>query len=282
MKSRVQAFSLIELMVALAIAAILTLMIGQMMSSVLKSWTKEKGNLRKNMDARAVIELLVSDLQALVIRPDPLRVDMEWFHKINDTTAKAEADANGGYLSAKPSWLMFLAVPVDRNTSVAGNVCAVSYRVGYQDPLMTGAAGNYRQTGLFRCRREADETFKNVLNLTNLHTNYWALPTANPRVASDFLIANVIDFQVAFEALNPDDSVVTIPPSATVRLGDKLQVDPSPGNLQDGAKLQSVDLVLTLINEDAVKKLETVSGTPRNRIISESSQRYVRRVRLNY
>jgi prepilin-type N-terminal cleavage/methylation domain-containing protein len=277
-----KAFSLIELMVAVAIAMILALIIGQMMSSVLKVWTREKGLLRKNMDARSVMDLMVSDLESIVIRQKVMVSNSsansaEWLHKENDVSQQ------DGYLSSPSAWLMFLAAPVDKDSSLNGDVNALSYRLGYMDPI--SSSGSVKMMGLFRAKRTTTDTFANVLGINNF-LPYWSGGGIETQGKNDFLIANIVDFQVSFQAINPDGSTVQIPPSATVRLGDTLgdaNNNPLP-NVDPNAKLQSIDVILTLISEEDAQHLRALSGNPaaQAKIAQQSGQRYVRRLRLNY
>lgn len=67
---RKSGFTIIELLVATAVTAILAGLMIAMVSSVLSAWNRTSSSLRTNNDAKIVFDLLTEDLQGAVYRTD--------------------------------------------------------------------------------------------------------------------------------------------------------------------------------------------------------------------
>ncbi len=276
-------FTLIELLVAIAITAILLVIVLQSTTSLLHTWSRQRNILRKNLDARAAIELMAGDLRAMVIRQRQFTPAAEWVDKQTDTSITGV----GSYLSSgNAAWLMFFTVPIDRDLTLPGDVCAVSYRLGYEDPIAGSSGRTYPLMGLYRDVAPAGtasaDTFGSVLGLADLYGGYWNSGSRTLKSAN-FLIAHIIDFQVIFHAQNPDGSAVDIPASATVRLGDALTATPAPSGLNASAKLTSVDVLITLLSEETAMQLRQITDpTVQKRLVQQNAQSFARRIAVSY
>ncbi len=293
-RARRGGFTLIELMVAIAITALLLGIVLQVTTSMLHTWQRQRGILRKNLDARAAIELMTNDLRAIVIRPHQLlqnNLPAEWVNmQVVDT--QSTITAAGGYVaSPQVAWLMFFTVPIDRTLSLPGDVCAVSYRLGYEDPITSASGKSYPMMGLYRhlvpMGTSTAGTFGAVLGLSDLYGGFWKGQGSGsadyPLQAADFLIAHVIDFQVIFRAQNPDGTVVDVPASSTFRLADAISVSPPLAALNASARLVSIDLLITLVNEETAQSLRQVSSqTVQQQLVRQNAQNFTRRVLVSY
>lgn len=274
MKSVRQSFTLVELMVAMSITALLVVIIAQLVSAILISWTRGSGRLSKNMDARAAMELIVQDIQSTLIQPSSTRSTYEWLRKDVDTGL-----TGGSYTANNVARLMFFSTPTDRGNTLSGNVCAVGYRLGYEDPITAGNANSVKLFGLYRTLVDAPTTFNNVLGQTNLWDNYWK--NQNMLQSTNFLIPHVIDFRVICHVRNPDGSEVQVPHDSLVTLGCTFQATPAQSSIQAGAHLEALDVSLKLISEETATKIRNGAPNP-NLLILENSLTYVRRVQISY
>lgn len=63
-------FSLIEILVAVAVLSLLVIMLGQMLGSMSRAWVNGQRRVNNFSKARALLDLMVRDLQGCVFRPD--------------------------------------------------------------------------------------------------------------------------------------------------------------------------------------------------------------------
>jgi len=273
-KHAIKAFTLVEMMVAIAITCILIVAIAAFISAVLSNWTTGRDQLRKNMDARAALDLIVQDLDNVVISPSPLRPAQEWICKDVDP-----AIGGGAYTATNVAKLMFFSTPLDQTPNLSGNVCGVAYCLGYEDPILTNSSNSIKLFGLYRTRISPSDTFVNLIGATNLETSYWT--NVNMLASTNFLIPHVIDFRIICHVRNPDNSLADVPYDSLVTLGDGLQVSPSQSNILAGAYLESMDVSIKLITEDIASDIRH-SPANANELISLKSQTYMRHIALSY
>ena len=67
------AFTLIEIMVATVVMIVLTGLVIQITSEVLKVWNRSSGKLSANAEARIAMDLLTQDLETAVFRNNNLQ-----------------------------------------------------------------------------------------------------------------------------------------------------------------------------------------------------------------
>src|SRR5262245_53739940 len=91
-----RAFTLLELLAAMAITTLLVVVIVQMTNSVLHLWPYGKDRVQKNMDARMALELLAQDIRAGVIRANavpPSPTPLQWL----ETRPESGVGPGGGF-----------------------------------------------------------------------------------------------------------------------------------------------------------------------------------------
>lgn len=188
-------FTILELMVAMAITTIIVTVLVGITSVALDAWTRSRSEVRASRQAKSMVDTMVRDFEALVTRRGN---SFEWLY------AKVSADLPGDKLkSTNAADLIFFTAATDRyagqiNTATdkGGDVSCVSYKLDYQDPIASGNT-TYSTFALYRLLVNPDETFTNLLGKTDLKTAFSAY---SPKVANveNFVCENVYQFTLTF------------------------------------------------------------------------------------
>lgn len=279
-------FTIIELLVALAITSIVVVLLISMTGVVADAWRDGNNKIFTNTEARAAFNRLTEDLESAVIR-DTIE-DAEWF--------QARVDDSSGFSTepANPTWLMFFTVPTDRQLfeyeagtgdydetqPVPGNVYGVSYKIVEQDPV-GGGSGEYRLFGLYRAFPDADnpaeETFNNILGIPALET-YWEGRDETEDI-DNFYISNIFDFSFTFwitvfgeDSGEPETRAILVSSTADdgveeVRVkSDRLVVGSTE---YPGGKLAAVEISMTILTrEGAIRARDNNIGESVNEFVA--------------
>lgn len=154
-------FTLVEILAASAIMMFIIVAVLGLTSSVLNSFNAASNQLSTNAEARQAFELLASDLESAIIKSDGnpwIEVQQEnvgdltdvakiYFYSPVSVRPRNEYDSSGNVLQA-----------------INGDICAVSYRIIYQNPFTPASSDNRRY--LFqRAIIDPEVTFSNFLGL---------------------------------------------------------------------------------------------------------------------
>ena len=166
--ARERGFTLLELMLAMAVTALLLVLLASVASQGLQNSRQINETVRMQSDATAALGMIASDLQALAIDVRPIEV------------LECQAETVRGVNS---SWLMGLSRVYDNPGSNKqqnfGELRAFSYRMAYGDPVTGGTSGNTCVYGLYRKALTTGTTRSSILGamLANpdqgLSMNYW-------------------------------------------------------------------------------------------------------------
>ena len=183
-------FTLLELLVAVTITAIIMVVLLSMTVVVADAWKNGNNKIFTNNEARAGLGRLSTDLENAVFHDIP---GAEWFVSTQDESYFSDVPK-----PANSTWLMFYTIPTDRqiyekvagsteynySRPIPGNVVTMSYKIVPQDPIsISGSTGKseFMLYGLYRTSpgnanlagsNPAKETFDNVLGTSNLKA-YW-------------------------------------------------------------------------------------------------------------
>ena len=129
-KKRKSAFTLIEIMVATVVMVVLTGLVIQITSEVLKVWNRSSGKLAANANARVAMDLLTQDLESAVFRNNGL----QWLRSEKSTTR----------LNTNTVSLKLFSPALDKpnppnGVDEAGDICAIAYQLDRRDPV-TGSS----------------------------------------------------------------------------------------------------------------------------------------------
>ncbi|WP_309384216.1 PulJ/GspJ family protein [Cerasicoccus frondis] len=218
---KARGFTLIEILAATGIMTVVILIVLSLTTNVLSVWNRSTGQLTANYEARVALDIMATDLETMVLR----NRDFCWL----DVRYERPTSTGITYTGALPTMpeFYFMARVEDRprfsgasgTSPVYGDICAVGYKVLYQDPL-TPTGGAYPMFGLYRFLIDSEHTFTDVMsagsgvdlktamesgdgsgaeyyNQDGVATNVDSIDTTIAS-AENFLSANVVDLNVIF------------------------------------------------------------------------------------
>ena len=260
--SRRGAFTLLELLVAMAVVAIFVVIAVELATATLKRTEGVNSKLRANMQARVVMDWLARDLQTALVRKD----GGEWL-RMEPTNLAV------GSLSLPMSRLMLFsqAGELHLSTSTSGTTtttntnsgpAAVSYETDYCDPI-TLQDNRWNTTALFRVTVDPQATFSNLFAAQtpyNLADDFWdSLPTGvGQREAQHLLIQNIAAFQVSFEFTTNGPTTIKSDPDWIFSAGVDGNVR-AGGTDYPGATVLSAEVTLWLLEPEGARALRRAS-----------------------
>jgi len=241
-KSARAAFTIIELLVAVGVTALMVSLMLTIVVNVLGGWNRSSGTLTSGNQARTVMDLVTGDLQSAILRRDGnvwLVATIQttasgWTAATTNakptTTASSATAADGSlYIPAFPSpitnspttledyrfgqggvWLRLFTTVPDTNASTATISAprAVSYKIVRQNVTASGSESRYM---LYRSELPPTTTFTAGYDLFDATYNGVASVIRTP--ATDSLIANnVIDFGIRLFKSNASNQLIPIFP----------------------------------------------------------------------
>lgn len=299
------AFTLIEIMVATVVMVVLTGLVIQITSEVLKVWNRSSGKLAANAEARITIDLLAQDLESAVLDNGGL----QWMEAIQENV---DGPLDGG--DFKTTRLLLFAAAIDRPTKdankdiIPGDICAISYQLMYQDPVDGLDSPLDNAFALHRRIIDSKTTFEILLGEGNQNDfSKWngttpssVVPSSVPRKDNinvypytgdpeNYLSSNIVDFRVDFyveDDGNPNTKTLVSSYGGvdTIYGGDNATVGPqSSGDNALKKQLAYAEITLVIISDEALQVIqndawaqtgyETDEG-----YISANSEVYTRRV----
>jgi type II secretory pathway pseudopilin PulG len=183
-----------ELMVAMAITALIVTSLVSITSLALNTWNRSRSELRASRQAKSMIDTMARDLESLVTRKGNTN---EWLSAASDTTSQG-----ANLTSTNATKLIFFSSPTDRNTADGGNVSCVAYQLEFKDPINASSNNNFQTFVLSRLLISPKETFDNLLgassstsSLASLVNSNYSNQLADP---SNFVCENIFQFSLIF------------------------------------------------------------------------------------
>ena len=196
-------FTLAELVVAMAITAIIVTVLVTVTSVALDTWNRSRSELRAARSAKTMVDFMARDFESLVIRKGN---SYEWLSAVADSNVAniGGNKTNTNFLtSTNASKLIFFTSAKDRydgklgtSSDKGGEVSCVGYQLNYRDPITAGAVA--LKTFVFnRVLVDPDSTFKDLLGKPDLTT---AFLTYSSLVSDskNFVCENVFQFSITF------------------------------------------------------------------------------------
>ena len=239
-------------MVATVIMVVLVGLVIQITSEVLKVWNRSSGKLSANAEARIAMDLLTQDLETAVFRNN----DQQWLR----VEAPRETGASDKIQSNEQTVALKLFSPaLDRADDVAGDICAIGYRLAYQQSY----AGGNDVYALYRRIVDPKTTFDNYMSSgTDEERSQGTLEAPGKGTADwsdtsiqeqeNYLAGNIVEFKVFVYLDNGDVEPVNVTDGTF-----DLNADYAYGGI-DGTTTPVLyaDIVLTVVSDEGLKILE--------------------------
>ena len=200
-RKRTKGFTLIELMVAMGITAIIITVLVSITGVATDTWTRSRDEIRASRQAKVMLDTMARDLESLVVRRGN---DFEWLHARLESGSLPPVTSNGGN-SSETIGLTFLTAATDRYLGQvgedfpenAGDVSCASYRLRYQDPIEGGVDDRTSTFVLYRLLVNPDEAFVDLLGQPDLDAAFDKYE-GNIDDQENFICENVHQFSMAF------------------------------------------------------------------------------------
>jgi prepilin-type N-terminal cleavage/methylation domain-containing protein len=201
-------FTLMELMVAMAITTIIITVLVSITSIALDTWNRSRSELRAARQAKSMIDTMSRDFESLVTRKGNTS---EWLSAVVEPPT--EMDKIGDSIkSTNASKLVFFTAATDRyngqigvsGTDMGGDVSCVAYQLKYRDPI--DSSGTVKTFVLNRLLVDPDDTFNDLLGKTDATNAVKSLDNvfsgsthgANLIKPENFACENIYQFSVTF------------------------------------------------------------------------------------
>jgi prepilin-type N-terminal cleavage/methylation domain-containing protein len=301
--SRNRGFTLMELMVAMAITTIIVTVLVSITSIALETWNRSRSELRASRQAKAVLETMARDFESLVTRRGNTN---EWLSAITDTT---ETQKSGNRLeSTNAAKLLFFTAATDRyngaigvsGTDMGGDVSCVAYQLEYKDPIGSSGSG-FETFVLSRLLVDPDDTFKDLLGKQDL-TAAFSSYQSDLSLPANFVCENLFQFTVTFHVqatqLNGTTStVVTVPvtlgKSSSSQSAKEFRIkgtgivcDATGGSVTPeqlaAGKITAMEVSVTVISDFGIDQIKRRNFTPAQQadFLAKNSYQYTKLVQL--
>lgn len=319
MKTRIaarcrRAFTLVELVTAMAITAVLVIVIMQLTNQSITLWKVLREDTSSAATSRLALQTISRDLESFQMRSDD--VDrFQWFYAEVDTPIRGVPH---GLAIPRSARCIFFTCAPDRNPSVSsspgsmrssyrdmlatsdkyqGDVSAVGYRLLFRDhilnlPARNGDTESFPLFSLYRNVISPRETFENILGKEDLRGAYSQYQRSEEK---NFLCENIIEMSITFTVQYMEESTSSKEETTTYRTltVPVLSSNASRGirsfslysntaELEGGRTLQnariiSAELSMTVLTEEGVALVEQVrQGQRRAPRLEDFFSRYTR------
>ena len=212
-------FTLMELMVAMAITVIIVTVLVSITSIALGTWNRSRTELRASRMGKMMVDYMARDLESLVTRRGNSN---EWLSAVDDPQI-----GPAGLKSTGASRLVFFTAPTDRYEGNAGiptldsggDVCCVAYTLDWKRPVQVGTSV-FRTFVLNRKLVDPDLTFKgnakfkpllgvtsSTNSLDSVFTGIYNLGTISN--SANYTSENIYQFSITFQVQVTDSSGTT-------------------------------------------------------------------------
>jgi prepilin-type N-terminal cleavage/methylation domain-containing protein len=295
-------FTLMELMVAMAITALIVTVLVSITSIALDTWNRSRAEVRASRQAKSMADSLARDFEALVTRRGN---NFEWLYAKSETTLPGPSSNP----SSNASELIFFTGATDRydgkiNTpdDKGGDVSCVAYRLEYQDPIQ-GVDNDFSTFTLYRKLVNPDETFEDLLGKEDLSQAFSSY-SAKLTDVENFVCENVFQYTVTFhvevtKTVNGKAKKLTVPvilgASNTGIRANEFRINggglelQSNGNSQVTAdelkagRVAAMEVSLTVISDfgvDQMRRRTFTSDDARAKFLAQNSFQYSKLVEL--
>ena len=300
-------FTLMELMVAMAITTIIVTVLVSITSIALDTWNRSRSELRASRQAKGMLDVMARDFEALVTRRGNTN---EWLSAITDISGTAQ---NGNKLpSSNAAKLIFFTAATDRYdgnigkpADLGGDVSCVAYQLDYRDPIGASSGSGFETYVLSRLLVNPNETFTDLLGRPNLTTAFStrASSLSNP---TNFVCENIYQFTLTFHVQVSQTSSATPPVVTLVNVPVKLGTTENSQTTKSfkingagidttftggglvsvaelkGGRITAMEISATVVSDFGVDQLKrrTFTGTQQAEFLAKNSYQYTKLVQL--
>jgi len=209
-------FSLIELLVAMAITTIIVTVLVSVTAMALDTWNRSRAEIRAARQAKSMIDSMARDFESFVSRKGNT---FEWLY------AKSNPSSDGPRGTPSPNAidLIFFSAATDRYngkigtaTDLGGDVSTVGYKLTYKDPIAGEDKDEYKTFVLYRKLVDPKETFEKILGQAIIKTPFDAASGTAIDKEENFICENVYQFTLTFHV---GTTITTGLKSVTVPVG---------------------------------------------------------------
>ena len=284
-------FTILELMVAMTITAIIVGVLVTITGTAIDTWNRSRNELRAARQAEAMINVMSRDLESLVVRGDR---PQEWLSTILETP-----DDGGSTNAAR---MIFFTAATDRydgqvgipGEDMGGDISCVAYQLEWKDPVAAGV----RQFETFVLNRHIvnpDQTFQRLLGQTDVANTLDSVFTTNFGADMDqdrnFVCENIFQFTMVFhidlvDSLgNVQTKLVSVSPGTggmtSLRVKhNEIATVPEQLDLANGV-LTAVEVSITVLTDAAIAQLRSNAGLAENsNWLSSNSYNFTRLIQV--
>ena len=289
-------FTLVELLVAMAITVILVSLVVVITGNALDAWRGARNEIRAARQAKIMLDSLGRDLESLVIRSNN---NFEWLN------VKSEIRDIGpeGKPSPNAASFIFLTGASDRYDGnvgdsledKGGDISAVGYKLEFLDPIFSSPDERYSTFVLYRNLVNPDQTFQGLLAVEDLDEAYSGSAGGSAQ-GKNFMCENIYEISVVFSVEFVDTSgdlqsvkVPVLGASGGVNAvsefsikGDVIKADGQDARYSKG-RVVSVDLSITVLSDTGMRLIRQVpldDPQKQAKFLSENSYNYSKTVLL--
>ena len=292
-------FTLMELMVAMAITTIIVTVLVSITSIAIDTWNRSRAELRAARQAKSMVDTMASDFESLVTRRGNAN---EWLSAISPQTAPGDK-----LESTNSAELIFFSGSTDRyNGEIGGaadeggDVSCVAYRLNYKDPIDRNG-NTFRTFVLNRLLVNPDETFEKLLGKPDL-TNAFSVYSSKLDEIENFVCENVFQFTITFhvevtQGTGTSAKVLTVPVTigqsnsgkVTKSLkikGTGIDTSATPNGVSADelktGRIKAMEVSLSVLSDAAVDQLRTrpFTDTQKSEFLAKNSYQYSKLVQL--
>jgi prepilin-type N-terminal cleavage/methylation domain-containing protein len=260
-------FTLMELMVAMAITTIIVTVLVSITSVAIDTWNRSRSELRAARQAKAMVDTMAADFESMVTRRGNVS---EWLF--------AEAKSENGSTNAVD--LVFFSAATDRyngqigvtGVDEGGDVSCVGYKLEWKDPIPGSASTDSTTFVLNRFLVDPKMTFDTLLGKPEIGSLFSSTYGQDIEKPEYFVCENVFQFTLTFNievtpagTSVPENKLVTVSTSGGVEKfsikGSGIETTPKNSILKEG-RITAVGISLTVLSDSAVKVVASKGSDP--------------------
>lgn len=296
-KRSTRGVTLIELLVAVGVTALLVSLMLTIVVNIAGSWNRSSGLLTSGNQARLVLDQLSRDLQAAIIKKDsnawmaatiqdsaPAIGDWAGAGKPAGAASSATASTGSLYIPSLATnplplledyrfgqggmWLRFFSSVPDTNTPGMLDTLSAPRAISYQIVRQSVVAGSTEKRYLlFRSEITPSITFANGYNLFDAKYYSGNAATVRTPLLDNVIANNVVDFGVRFYGRNAAGALVAQFPTTGdgvyVATSDAAKVDPAYAGLQHVRDFpEYAEVFIRVLTDEGVNQIALLENAP--------------------